>query len=110
MAKITATLTSQDEVPPKSTKATGAFELELSPDGGTSNYKLSLANISNVTLVHMHQGAKGTNGPIIMTLYKDTAHRSGEINGILSEGRIYSDQFEGPLAGKYISDLMKIIS
>ena len=108
MAKITAKLTAQDEVPPKNTKATGAFELELTPDGGISNYILNVRNISNVTLVHMHQGAKGTNGPIVMTLHNDTNPR-GQINGILSEGKVFSYQFEGPLAGKYVSDLMELI-
>jgi tetratricopeptide (TPR) repeat protein len=108
MVKITARLTAQDEVAPKNTKATGAFELELSPDGGISYYRLNVTNISNVTLVQMHQGARGTNGPIIMTLYKNT-NPSSQINGRLSEGKVFSNEFEGPLAGKYISDLMNLV-
>jgi tetratricopeptide (TPR) repeat protein len=109
MVKITATMTPQDEVRPNSRKARGAFELELTADGEISNYKLSVRDINNVTLVQMHQGTKGTNGPIVMTLYKDTNPR-GQINGILSEDKIFGNQFEGPLAGKYISDLIKLIS
>jgi hypothetical protein len=107
-ANITATLTAQDEVPPKSTIAKGAFELELSADGGISNYILNVTNISDVTLARMHLGARGTNGPIVMTLYQNT-NPGGQINGILSKGKIFGNKFEGPLAGKYISDLMNRI-
>jgi hypothetical protein len=107
-AKFTATLTAEDELPPRSTNATGAFELELSRDGKISNYKLSVRNVSNITFVRMHQGEKGTNGPVIMTLYKST-NPKGQKSGLLLEGRIYSDQLEGPLAGKYISNLNRLI-
>jgi tetratricopeptide (TPR) repeat protein len=110
MSKATANLTALEEVPPKNTKATGAFELEISADGSISNYILNVTNISNVTFVHMHQGAKRRNGPIVVTLYKDANPREGvQVNGILSKGKVFSNQFEGPLAGKYISDLMQLI-
>jgi hypothetical protein len=56
--KFMAKLTGQHEVPAKNTKATGIFELQLTANGRLSNYVLNLTNISNVTLVHMHQGAK----------------------------------------------------
>jgi len=108
-ARITATLTALDEVPPKSTMATGAFELELSADGKVSNYTLNATNIRNVTSVQMHQGANGTNGPVIITLNKNTAHPSRQIDSIVSKGRILGTQFEGSLAGKYMSDLMQLI-
>ena len=76
--------------------------MELSADGTISNYVLNVANIGDVTLAHIHQGEKGINGPIVVTL--------SMTNGTLSQGKVYSKLFEGPLAGKYISDLMKIIS
>jgi tetratricopeptide (TPR) repeat protein len=62
-----------------------------------------------VTLVHIHQGEKGTDGPILVTLYK-SANATGQINGTLSRGKIFSNQFEGPLAGRYISDLINLIN
>src|SRR5438552_3278542 len=74
---IVATLTAQDEVPPNSTKSTGAFELELTADGGISNYILRVRDIGNVTSVHLHQGIKGTNGPIVITL-KNPSHSIGQ--------------------------------
>jgi hypothetical protein len=107
--KVTATLTAEDEVPPKSTMASGAFEGELSADGKVSNYTLNATNISNVTSVHIHQGARGTNGPIIMTLNKNKAHLSDQTDSIISKGKILGAQFEGGLAGKYMSDLIQLI-
>jgi hypothetical protein len=107
--KFIAKLTGYDEVPPKNTKATGNFEMELSPDGTISNYVLNVTNISNVTLAHIHEGERGMNGPILLTLYKST-NPKGAINGILSKGRVYSNLFEGPFAGKYMSDLIDLIN
>ncbi len=42
--------------------------------------------------------------------FDESANPKGEINGILSRGKIYSNLFEGPLAGKYISDLIDLIN
>jgi hypothetical protein len=107
--KFIAKLTGYNQVPPINTKASGNFEMELSPDGTISNYIINVTNISNVTLAHIHEGEKGINGPIIYTLYKST-NAKGEINGILSKGKVYSNLLEGPLAGKYISNLIDLIN
>jgi hypothetical protein len=107
--KFIAKLTGYNQVPPINTKAAGNFEIELSPDGTISNYVLNVTNISNVTLAHIHEGEKGINGPIIFTLYKST-NPKGEINGMISKGKVYSNLLEGPLAGKYISDLIDLIN
>lgn len=109
MASCTAVLAARDGVRLNSTKAKGTFGLELSEDGKISNYKLIVKNISNITSVHMHQGEIGTNGPIVMTLYKDT-DPVGLLDTVLLGGNVLSDQFEGPMAGKYISDLIKLIT
>jgi hypothetical protein len=78
-SKFTEKLTGQNEVLPKDTKATGSFEIELSADGRVSNYVLNATNIRNVTLAHIHEGEKGVNGPIIVTLYK-SANANGTGN------------------------------
>src|SRR5438874_4769061 len=68
--KFMAKLTGSDEVPAKNTTAKGIFEIDLTRGGRVSDYVVSVTNINNVTLVHIHQGEKGTNGPIVVTLYK----------------------------------------
>jgi hypothetical protein len=106
--KFTATLSGKDEVPPKNTKATGTAEFTLSSDGKTMNYKVSVKDIDKVTMAHIHQGKAGVNGPVVVVLFKANSP-TGPENGVLSQGNITSDKLEGPLKGKQISDLVKLI-
>ena len=106
--RFTAQLTGQNEVPPTNTRAIGDFEMELSADGTISSYVLNVTNMSNVTSAHIHEGEKGVNGPIVLTLYK-SSNPQGEINGILSKGRIDSNLYEELFIGKYNSDLINLI-
>jgi CHRD domain len=107
--KFTAKLTGQNEVPPTATRATGSLEMELSPDGMISHYVLNVTNIGNVISTQIHEGANGTNGPVIVTLSKSIINGT-MINGTLSQGTVYSKLFEGPFAGKHISDLIILIN
>jgi CHRD domain len=106
--RFSATLSGKNEVPPKDTKATGTAEFTSSSDGKTVSYKVDVNNIDKVTMAHIHQGKKGENGSIVVTLFK-TATPTGPKNGVLAQGNITSDKLEGPLKGKQISDLVKLI-
>jgi CHRD domain len=106
--KFTAKLSGKDEVPSKDTKATGTAEFALSRDGKTMTYKVDIKDIDNVTMAHIHQCKIGENGPVVMTLFK-AATPTGPKNGLLAQGSITSDKLEGPLKGKQISDLVKLI-
>ncbi len=72
-------------------------------------YRIRVANINGVTMAHIHSGKTGKNGPIVVTLFK-SATSTGPINGLLSQGTITSTNLEGPLKGKTISDLVKLIN
>jgi CHRD domain len=63
--KFIAKFTGYDEVPPKNTKATGSFEMELRSDGTISIYVLNVPNISNVILAHIHEGEKIQMDPLL---------------------------------------------
>ncbi len=102
-----AKLTGKDEVPSKDTKATGIAGLNVI-DNKTINYSVNVTNIQKVTGAHIHQGKAGVNGPVVVTLYNSTTP-SPMTNGILSKGDITSTKFEGPLAGKQVSDLISMI-
>jgi hypothetical protein len=97
---ITVNLTGDEEVPPVQTEATGIAE--FIPVGMDSiEYTVNATNIEGVTAGHIHLGAKGENGPVVVTLFKyDTP-----MNEVSEEGTITADKLEGPLAGKQISDL-----
>ena len=97
---ITINLTGSEEVPPVQTEATGVAE--IIPLGMDSiAYSVNATNIEGVTAGHIHLGAKGENGPIVVTLFKyDTP-----MNEVSENGTITADKLEGPMAGKQIFDL-----
>jgi CHRD domain len=106
--KFTAALSGKNEVPPKDIKATGSTEFTVSGDGKTIAYKVDVKGMDKVTMAHIHQGKAGVNGPVVVVLFKANSP-TGPENGILSQGNITSDKLEGPLKGKQISDLVKLI-
>ena len=97
---ITINLTGSEEVPPVQTEATGVAE--FIPVGmDYIAYSVNATNIEGVTAGHIHLGAIGENGPIVVTLFKyDTP-----MNEVSENGTITADKLEGPMAGKQISDL-----
>ena len=106
---FTATMTGSEEVPPKNTQATGSAKFISSFDENSMTYRIRVANINGVTMAHIHSGKTGKNGPIVVTLFK-SATPTGRVNGLLSQGTITSTNLEGPLKGKTISDLVKLIN
>jgi hypothetical protein len=107
--KFTAKLTGKDEVPPKNTKATGTAEFNVTANGKTMIYKVNVMNMDKVTQAHIHSGKQGVNGPPVVWLY-NSSKASGPMNGMLSQGNITSSDLVGPLKGKQISDLVKLIN
>jgi hypothetical protein len=97
---IVVNLTGSEEVPPVQTEATGtAVFIPMGMD--SVDYSVNATNIQGATAGHIHLGAKGENGPVVVTLFKyDTP-----MNEVSENGTITADKLEGPLAGKQISDL-----
>ncbi len=108
--KFTAKMTGKEEVPPHDTKATGSAEFTLSADGKTMSYKVDVMNIDKVTMAHIHQGKVGENGPPVVWLFNSSSSPTGPMNGMLSQGKITSNDLVGPLKGKQMSDLVKLIN
>jgi hypothetical protein len=108
--KFTAKMTGKEEVPQHDTKATGTAEFTLSADGKAMSYKVDVMNIDKVTVAHIHQGKPGENGPPVVWLFNSSSNPTGPMNGKLSEGKITSNDLVGPLKGKQISDLVKLIN
>jgi len=107
---FTANLIGQDEIPPTDTKATGTAEFTLSSDGMSMKYEVNVKDIDNITLAQIYQGKKSENGPVIVTLIRFKALTpTGPVNGLLTQGNITADKLQGPLSGKPIADLTKLI-
>jgi len=101
-----AALKGSEEVPAHVTKAHGTATFTVSRDGTEIKYKLIVANMTNVTVAHIHVGAPGENGPPVVMLYGPSAAGGGKKSGLLSSGSIKAADLTGPLAGKTIADLV----
>lgn len=93
-------------------QAQGQAIFQLNSDGTALEYHLNVANIDNVLMSHIHKGAPGTNGPIVVWLYPSAPPASlipGRFDGVLAEGTITSANLVGPLAGHPLSDLVDLL-
>jgi hypothetical protein len=102
-----AQLTGEAEVPARDTIAGGIAKFQLNEDQTVGFYRIELKNIEAVTAAHIHLGQAGENGPIVLVLFRSQSP-TGSVDGVLSEGDIISEDFEGPLEGKTISDLIHV--
>jgi hypothetical protein len=82
-----ATLSGDQEVPPRDTQARGVATFKLRQDGAALGFKVNVANIDNVFAAHIHCGAVGANGPVGVTLFMG-APAGGGVTGTLAEGTI----------------------
>ena len=94
--------------------ARGNAEFRLSEDGLSLHYKLSVSQIKNAFMAHIHIGAPDVNGPIVVWLFPSTAPVPGPLgagpqHGKLAEGTITAANLVGPLAGHPLSDLVAAI-
>jgi hypothetical protein len=83
------------EVPARDTSAQAQAIFHLSEDGTELQYKLIASNIENVVQAHIHAGAPGVNGPIGVFLYGLVPAGGGRTDGVLSQGTITEDDFDG---------------
>ncbi len=101
--KFTAQLSGDQQIPPIQTSASGIAWFKPMQD--SIWFKVNVTDIQGVTMAHIHMGKQGENGPPAVPLYKpDTP--SGQMSGVLAKGNITADTFQGPMAGKQISDLI----
>jgi hypothetical protein len=69
MGTATAKLTGDAEVPgPGDPKGSGTIQVTLDPAKGEVCYELSVANMQEATAAHIHEGAKGQEGPVKVPL------------------------------------------
>jgi hypothetical protein len=101
--EFTANLTGQQEVPPVDTQATGqAILVQNMPQNQTVHYFVNVTGIQGATQGHIHSGAEGENGPIVVTLFNFDSPQ----NEVFAKGNITANNLEGPMQGKTIPDLI----
>lgn len=106
-----AQLSGSNELPPVSTAATGLANFQLSADGQTLDYQITVTNINAVTGAHIHSGKQSQNGPVVAGLFNPnmSGPPTGKVNGLLAKGGINSGDLEGPLTGHPIIDLVHLL-
>ena len=68
-ADVKLTLSGANEVPPVKTSASGSGTITVGDDGAVSG-SVSATGVAG-TAAHIHEGAAGANGPVIVPLTKD---------------------------------------
>jgi hypothetical protein len=107
-----ADLTGNQEVPPVKTKATGHATFKLNPEGQSLHYQVTVANLQDTTMAHLHLGPAGKNGPVAVWLYPPSPPgvlKPGAFSGVLAEGEITAQNLVGPLKGKPLQALIQDI-
>jgi hypothetical protein len=107
-----ADLSGDQEVPPAETQGQGQAVFNLSEDGATLTYKITISNVENITMSHIHIAPAGQNGAPVVWLYPDEPQSvliPGMFSGILAEGTIAESDLIGDLAGQQLSSLLQTI-
>lgn len=104
-----AHLLGANEVPPRTTDARAKLRMRLSRDGLSLNYVLTVSHISNVTQSHIHIGAAGVNGGVVVFLFGLVPAGGGPVQGLLAKGTLTGANLINALAGHPLSDLIDSI-
>lgn len=101
-----APLAGNQEVPTRDTLARGLAKFQLSADGQSLSWILIASNIDNVVASHIHVGAAGVNGPVVLFLFGSVPPGGGRHDGVLATGTATAADLVGPLAGQPLSVLI----
>jgi hypothetical protein len=113
---FTADVSGSPEVPARDTPATGEAIFNLSQNGTELRYELRVDDIQDVVAAHLHLAPVGSNGGIVVHLYRGLAPAGsttndgrGRTQGVLAKGTVTEANLIGALAGLEMSDLIDAI-
>jgi hypothetical protein len=89
---VGVTLSGAEEVPPVSTSGSGSGSFRVAEDGTVSG-SVTTKGVPG-TMAHIHQGAKGQNGPVIVPLTKN-----GDTYSVPAGRKLTADQLKAFKAG-----------
>ncbi len=83
LAEFHIRLTGDQQVPSVNTTAFGFAEVRLFQNGTSSaiEFRVVVCNIANVIASHIHVGASGTNGPVVVPFFSSPSSPFSSING-----------------------------
>lgn len=109
---FSAALDGGSEVPKVTSKSSADASFTVSADGTKIDYTLTVHDLSDITMAHIHLGKPGKNGPVVVRLYPAIGSSKlikGSENGELAKGEITAASLMGPEKGKALSTLVKAI-
>ena len=113
-------LTGDQQTPPVTTDAIGYVGLKFQDNRTRLTYSVHAEHIGKVTAVNLYQTDKEQNGTIVLDLLHSPRELKsidkvvdktpqGKTKGTVSMGAAISDDLQGQLKGKTLSDLHKLI-
>ncbi|MBX7110831.1 MAG: CHRD domain-containing protein [Dehalococcoidia bacterium] len=96
-AQYSAQLTGASEVPATTSTATGTFSATLNEAAKTLQWTLNVPTITNATMAHIHAGAAGTNGGVVVTLFSPQS----PAGSVSASGTAGPNDLAGPFAGNW---------
>jgi CHRD domain len=111
---FSAALSGNEEVPPTESNSTGTAKFQETKNNDNESqvsYWVNITGIKEVNEAHIHNGTTGENGDIVATLSNgDSAEGDDRPPQIGFAGNITSNELQGPLEDKEISDLLSLMS
>jgi hypothetical protein len=108
---FSATLSGKDEVPSTKSNSTGTAKFQVNENSSQVSYWVNATGIKKINQAHIHNGTEGQNGDIVVTLAKNKSAKGNDSPpNIGFSGNITKAELQGPLKGKEISDLVKLMS
>ena len=92
--------------------ATGNATFALEKGGAALHYKVTVSNLSDITMAHIHLAPPGKDGPPVVWLFPPgppPTLKEGKFEGTLAEGDIMAENLIGDLKGKPLSALIEKI-
>jgi hypothetical protein len=86
--RLRATLSGAQEVPPADPDGTGRARVELDRDGGQVCFAVRFRNIGTPNRGHIHVGAAGVNGAIVVEFFELAANPADPRHDLLETGRL----------------------
>ena len=101
---FTVALTSAEEVPtPRPTTASGVAQVIIYPS--EIEFHLTAQNITGITMAHIHSGAVGVAGPIVVPLFVPGS-ATGSISGSFARGTLDAGSLPGSVTVESLKALL----
>lgn len=107
---FSASLSGEEEVPPTESSATGWARFETNDNGTQVSYWVNITGLNEITGAHIHNGSAGQNGDIVASLSGPESAKNGDNATLSLKGNITTDNLQGPLEGKELSEMISLMS